>query len=105
LENIHVEKLVEREAFRKTVNKTYHELKAPGNTACIARKDNGDIVRWTKYGDAFNPQDDRYARDMKPHPSDAKLKSETTWSKDQKAPVAKNRKDFAGSGNIITWLG
>lgn len=100
-----MEKLVETQAFRKTVNKTYHELKAPGNTQCVGRQDNGDIVRWTKSGAAFNPRDDRYARDMKPHPSDAKMKSQSTWSTDQKQPPVKNRKDFAGNGNIITWLG
>lgn len=105
LDNPHVEKLVEREAFRKTINKTYHEQKAPGSETCLARKDNGDIVKWTRYGEAFNPKDERYARNMQPHPSDAKMKSQSTWSSDQKLPAPRNRKDFAGSGNIITWLG
>jgi hypothetical protein len=32
------------------------------------------------------------------------MASETQWSRDMAKPQPKDRRDFRGSGNIITWM-
>jgi len=93
------------EASRKTAVKLLKcDMKGMGPDHSIARENNGDIVRWTKIGGAMVKEGDRYANPkQKPHKVH-EMQSASTWSSDLKTPTPRNRKDFVGNGNIISWM-
>lgn len=81
-----------------------NDQKGYGPEFAIGREDNGDIVRWTRIGGAMTKEGERYAHPLPKSSKVYEMQAETRWSSDLKQPQPKNRKDFAGSGNIITWM-
>lgn len=101
-----LDQLASEEANRKIGGKAMmrNEYKGLGPEFAIARENNGDIVRWTKIGGAMVKEGDRYAYPKQKTDRVHEMQAESTWSYDLKQPAPRNRKDFTGSGNIITWM-
>lgn len=96
--------LAQEEAFRKTAKDIKAEKKGEGQEYCTAKENNGDIIKWTRIGAAMIKEGDRYAHAKKLSDKAYEMQAASTWSSDLKKPTPKNRKDFNGSGNIITWM-
>jgi hypothetical protein len=101
---VRLSKLAQHEAYRKTANLVYAEIKGNGAEFVVARENNGDIIKWTSIGKANDGRSDRYAADWKKPEKVHAMASETQWSRDMVKPPAKDRRDFRGNGNIITWM-
>ena len=96
--------LAAEEANRKTSMHVKADQKGPGQEVGVERETNGDIIRWNKIGPAMLKEGERYARPMKRSDRAFEMQTQSRWSEDQKLPVPKIRKDFAGNGNIISWM-
>ena len=99
-----LDRLAADEGNRKTNKHIRAELKGTGQEYCVARENNGDIIKWNKIGAAMQDEGERYARPMKRSDRAYEMQSESLWSSDLKKPVQKNRKDLVGNGNIISWM-
>lgn len=105
LSTVRLARLAQHEAYRKTAKLVYAEVKGTGAEFAVARENNGDIIRWTSLGRANDGRSDRYAINMKKPEKVHAMASESQWSRDLARPPAKDRRDFRGNGNIITWMG
>ena len=93
------------EANRKIAIKlTRNDKKNQGPEFAIAREDNGDILRWSHIGGAMIKEGDRYSIPKQKSDKVYEMQAESPWSSDLKKPQPRNRKDFTGSGNIISWM-
>ena len=101
---MHIDRLAREEATRKTEKMNYIETKGKGDPNVISRNTSGDIIKWTKLGPSFNEQLDRYAHPRQFSSQSRNMQSESQWSRDLAKPAPRIRKDFAGSGNIISWM-
>lgn len=98
--------LATEEANRKIGTSTLikNDQKGFGPESSITRQDNGDILRWTRIGGAMTREGERYARALPKSSKVYEMQAESNWSNDLKPPQPRNRKEFAGSGNIISWM-
>lgn len=100
-----LDKLASDESNRKTAMKLErNDQKGQGPDYVVARENNGDIVKWTRIGGAMVKEGDRYAYPKSKPEKVHEMLAESTWSHDLKKPAPRNRKDFMGSGNIISWM-
>lgn len=99
-----LDQLATDEANRKTNKHIRAEIKGTGQEFCVAKENNGDIIKWNRIGAAMQDEGERYARPMKRSDRAYEMQAESTWSSDLKKPALKIRKDLAGNGNIISWM-
>lgn len=100
----HLDRLAQGESNRKTHYLVYNESKGHGLADNIAKENSGDIIRWTSIGKAANFEADRYASAKKLDTRAREQMSESKWSRDLVKPAPRNRRDFVGTGNIISWM-
>ena len=100
-----IDHLAQEEGIRKTAKDNIRtDKKGLGQEYCTAKENNGDIIKWTRIGAAMTKEGDRYAVPKKLSDKAYEMQSGSSWSYDLKKPTPKNRKDFNGCGNIITWM-
>lgn len=99
-----LDQLASDESKRKTAKNLRAEKKGEGQEYCLAKENNGDIIKWNRIGAAMTKEGERYAVAIKKPHQVAEMLAVSSWSSDLKQPVRKARKDFAGNGNIITWM-
>ena len=100
LTNEQLNKLAVDETERKTHWLIYPEKKGKG-AKITARGDNGDILTWNKNGTILNVEKDVVAA-RKTRGRFAN-RTYTQTVENIRPPATKNRRDFAGNGNIIGW--
>ncbi len=100
----HLDRLAEEESNRKTHYMVYNESKGKGLADNTAKENSGDIIRWTSIGRAANFEADRYAHTRKLDSRAKEQMSQSQWSRDLVKPAPRNRRDFVGNGNIISWM-
>lgn len=69
----------------------------------MAKENHGDILGWSKLGKFTVDLKKQLQAPRKQHVKTAELQGQSYWSSDLKAPVLKDRRDFKGTCNIISW--
>lgn len=80
------------------------EHKGTGSGYCTAKLNNGNIINWHKVGYTSAKEGERFSRPKKLTDQAVQMQAQSKWSYDLRRPASSIRRDFSGSGNIITWM-
>lgn len=97
-------KLQAEESIKKTQKLIYNEVKGTPEGLLPAKENNGDIIKWTSVGKANFKHCDRYAEARRNHPvADLHQRGGIATRERVEPRAGVNRREFVGSGNILTW--